>query len=103
MDVHCKRCGEPYDSYHMKFDEIWETDLREELCKVFHGQLTPMYRNALEKLGWKFGGTVFNIKQCPACCDQDMEEPDNELEEVIEELCGDDLDAIQTEIEDLQY
>ncbi len=102
-DVYCKKCGEPWDTYHLRHDEVWETGLRDTLCKVFPGKLTPMYRKAFESIGWRFGHSIFNIYQCPCCKDKDIQlEETEDLELVVEQVLGDDLDAIQIEIEDLQ-
>ena len=29
MDVHCSTCGEPWDTYHLWHDAIWDTGLSE--------------------------------------------------------------------------
>jgi hypothetical protein len=104
-DVYCQKCGEPYDTYHMRYDEIWETDLREKLKEVFPGKLSLMYRKAFEALGWKFGKSIYNIKQCPCCKGKTEEKVDDfksAVADEIEDMLGDDYDAIQTEMEDLK-
>lgn len=96
MDVTCARCGEPWDTYHLRHDEVHETEAGEALLnhkldvedfekkfspgarKVFgypkppdvekwEGKLTDFWREQFAKLGWRFGGSVTAVLRCPAC------------------------------------
>lgn len=67
MDVPCLHCGEPWDSYHLKHDEIHETDLSPEERKAFDGKLNEPYLSALEALGWQFCGSIYSVLRCPCC------------------------------------
>jgi hypothetical protein len=120
-DVYCHNCGEPWDTYGLRHEIVWETDLPKQVQEHFNGKLptNPNSRthNAFRNAGWEFGSTVFNIKRCP-CCRANAAERNQDNDEygilrarimrdrslhadVIEEMLGDDLDAIQIEIEDL--
>jgi hypothetical protein len=121
-DVYCHNCGEPWDSYGLRHEIIWETDLPERNKDRFNGQLpitaNARTRQAFRDLGWEFGRSVLNVKSCPCCKANLAEQADDQPEEigilrakimedrrlfadVIEDVLGDDLDAVQTEMEDL--
>lgn len=40
MDVHCSTCGEPWDTYHLRHDAIFETDLSHAEAKAWT-ELSP--------------------------------------------------------------
>lgn len=115
MDVSCANCREPWDSYHMRHDAIYDTDLPHNLAKRASDKGTPLneigVRQALEKAGWKFGGSsVLAILNCP-CCRRNAEnssEPDPDAEDramrrsVLAEVLGDDEDGLQSMLEDLE-
>lgn len=95
MDVTCARCKEPWDIYHLRHDEIWETEaggmmIDDKLDKEKHGMLspgmrkvcpfkpryngelwegtlTPFWREQFEALGWKFGPSLYAVLACPCC------------------------------------
>jgi len=108
MDVTCANCREPWDTYHMLHDAIWETDLPDSVKKHISAEGTklnfPGVREALARDGWKFAGNSVNaILRCPAC--PKGEEGDNttaraEARMVIAELLGDDEDGIASMLED---
>lgn len=107
MDVTCSNCREPWDYYHMIHDEIWETDLSEFEKKRFienSARLDDTYRMALQKLGWRFGGSVLNIRHCPCCKESDT--PNrvcrDPLKDILDDMLGDDLDGIAAMHEDYQ-
>lgn len=58
MDVHCSTCEEPWDTYHLHNDAIYETGLSVEearrWCTLPWAQrLTPRYREEFKKAGWR--------------------------------------------------
>ena len=74
MDIQCPTCGEPYDQYHMRYDEPHEWSLPEFLLKEFlsngarfSGPNDPV-KMAAEAVGWKFASnSVLSFTHCPAC------------------------------------
>lgn len=92
MDTHCSNCREPWDYYHLLHDEIYETDLSDFSKKRFNGNLDQEYRDAFQKLGWRFGSSILNIRHCP-CCKDDTVTCDP-LKDVLDDVMGDDLDAM---------
>ena len=72
MDVHCSTCGEPWDTYHLWHDAIWDTGLAEWQIRAWeklpqHEKLAPKWRAEFEAAGYHFGRTVINVIRCPAC------------------------------------
>lgn len=114
-DVYCATCREPWSSYHMRHDAIWETDLPESIKKHVSENGTslnfPGVREALKKDGWKFGSSILAILECP-CCPKQKEEGTVEEAEKIEErkmkrivladILGDDEDGLQSMLEDME-
>lgn len=74
MDIHCPSCGEPWDSYHMRYDEPYEWGEPNYRTKDFidagsrfNGTDDPM-RKAAEAAGWQFASdSVMSFTACPAC------------------------------------
>lgn len=110
MDVTCANCGEPWDSYHMLFDEVWEWDLPESMARDFNrnphfsGPTDPV-RRAAEKAGWKFAGaSPVAILRCPSCKGR-APLPDSQerkaMTRIAEQLLGDDEDGVIVELADL--
>ena len=106
MDVHCSTCGEPWDTYHLWQDAVFETDLSHEEAEAWCGlphtkKLSDRYRKKFQMAGWEFGQSVINVVRCPCC-------PKNatpNLERVqtkaaLEELLGDDEDGLAATFED---
>src|ERR1700733_12199208 len=108
MDVHCSTCGEPWDTYHLWHDAIWETGLPEEEIKAWESlpqgdKLKPPWRAAFESVGYVFGRTVINVIRCPGC-PKDAE-PDPEkciVKAEIEALLSGDEDGIASTFEDYE-
>ena len=71
MDICCASCGEPWDSHHLLFDEIHETDLPKHIRTDFTnggGRLDEKTQPALEAMGWRFAGSsVLSFVRCPHC------------------------------------
>jgi hypothetical protein len=101
-DIHCQRCGEPWDTYHLRHDAIHETELSEEERRTWNGILSPRVRAAFQEAGYEFGSSVYSVTRCP-CCEAGMRlnEDHHEKVETIHDLLGDDFDGIQAEMEDL--
>ncbi len=116
MDVYCATCQEPWDHHHMLHDIAWDVwdgseDSSSHLLvrKFLEGpkaSIPKLLREDLkESYGWVFGRTVVCILRC-ACCEAQEGDPDFEADdpEIIEErkqlrlqyeeLLGDDLDGI---------
>ncbi len=106
MDVHCSTCGEPWDVHHFWHDAIFETDLTPEEATAWQAlppgqKLNERYRNKFQAAGWQFGNSVINVIRCP-CCPADAQ-PDPEqvaLKAALEDLLGDDEDALAATFED---
>jgi len=97
MDVKCRSCGEPWDTYHLRHDEVYETDLPNP--ESFDGsRLSTIERDAFKKVGWTFGSTVLNVKRCPCCKPEDTEQDNID---VVEDLFGDDLDGLASFLDEL--
>jgi hypothetical protein len=72
MDVHCSTCGEPWDTYHLWHDAIWETGLDEAEIREWEKlpqseRLAARWREEFEMAGYVFGRTVINVIRCPSC------------------------------------
>lgn len=100
-DVRCASCGEPWDTWHLREDAIWETELPKTVKKGFDGKLTEDIRKAFKAVGWEFGLTLYNIRHCPGC-PKGSEPKNSPMADAIEEVFGEDEDGIVTELEDLQ-
>jgi len=106
MDVHCSTCGEPWDTYHLWHDAIWDTDLTEAEIREWESipqgeKLTPKWRREFAAAGYQFGRTVINVIHCPAC-PKDAQ-PDTErvqIKAALEELLAGDEDGLAATFED---
>ena len=106
MDVHCTACGEPWDVYHLRHDAIYETDLSHAEAKAWT-QLSPplklndRYREKFKAAGYEFGGSILNVRRCPACPKDAKPDPDKAaMKAGIVELLGEDEDGIAATMED---
>lgn len=108
MDVHCTTCGEPWDTYHLWQDAIFEIGLSQEEAEAWlhfpqANKLSDYYRKLFRAAGWEFGRGVINVVHCP-CCPPDAK-PDVErlhTKAALEELMGEDEDALAVTFEDYQ-
>lgn len=108
MDVHCATCGEPWDTYHLRHDEIYEVvnlgAMSESEAKAWDGTLRDWLRAAFTQLGWEFGATVTAVKHCPACKHNGLR-PDaaerREKVQVLSDLMPDDPDGVASMQDDL--
>lgn len=104
MDVYCSTCGEPYDTYHMRHDNPYDSLPYEEAQSWVKlpsdRQLSEHYRKLFQANGWEFGPSVLNIRRCP-CCPAETATDIDHAAEAIGELLGDDLDGLACELEDM--
>src|SRR4051812_2122713 len=106
MDVHCSTCSEPWDTYHLWHDAIWETGLPEAEIRAWEklpqsGKLAPHWRTEFEAAGYAFGRTVINVIRCPACPKDAQPSCENVLLKAeIEDLLGGDEDGLAATYED---
>ena len=107
MDISCASCSEGWDHHHIRFDEIYETDLSDDVKKNWDGKLTPTIKKAFEKLGWKFiGNSIYAIVQCPACKDTPNMDKSKikqriAMKQALVDVLGGDDDGLISEINDL--
>lgn len=112
--MRCTNCEEPWEADHIKFDAIYETDLDEQTIKDFREwrdgdnkdqfKLYPYIRKAFKDIGYVFGESLYHIIQCP-CCKANGSTKDKELSDKVKTVCsllGDDLDGIESTLEDLE-
>lgn len=106
MDVHCSSCGESWDTYHLRHDAIFETDLDHAEAEGWRTlslaeRLSPRYREKFEAAGYQFGASIFDVVRCPACPKDAKPDPDKAaLKAGLVELLGDDEDGIAATLED---
>lgn len=97
MDVICANCAEPWDTYHLRNDEVHETDAGTQMIhdqldaeefekkhrfspppadmcfrpsytgEAWHGKLTPFWREQFDRRGWEFGESLYTVLHCPCC------------------------------------
>jgi hypothetical protein len=106
MDVHCTTCNEPWDTYHLRHDAVFETGLSHAEAKAWTEvspklKLLPRYREKFKATGFEFGNSIFNVMRCPACPkDTNPDAGKAALKAGIVEIMGDDEDAIIDAMED---
>ena len=110
MDVTCAHCGEPWDSYHMLFDEVWEWGLPEATARDFNrnprfgGPADPVRIAAGSSGEHSPGGMRLppragpSWEGGPALPDADEREVKTRI---AEQLLGDDQDGLIVELADL--
>ena len=108
MDVHCSTCNEPWDTFHLWQDAIFETGLTVEEAKAWlslsrEQKLSERYRQEFRAAGYEFGTSIINVIRCPACpkgADPNLERV--ETKAALEELLGGDEDGLAATFEDLR-
>ena len=106
MDVHCSTCGEPWDTYHLWHDAIWETGLSEAEIRAWENlpqseKLAPKWREEFEAARYVFGRTLINVIRCPACPkDAQPDAGKVLLKAEIENLLAGDEDGLAATYED---
>ena len=107
MDVHCTTCGEPWDTYHLWQDAIWETGLDEEKVGEWKNlppeeRLSERYRRAFKDAGYQFGQSVINVIRCPACPAHAKADPEKlYMKAELENILAGDEDGLAAHYEDL--
>ncbi|HRL52650.1 MAG TPA: hypothetical protein PK805_00260 [Acidovorax temperans] len=74
MDIQCPTCGEPWETYHMRYDEPYEWGQARYLTKEFvdagsrfSGPDDPMCK-AAQASGWQFeSNSILSFTSCPSC------------------------------------
>lgn len=106
MDVRCSTCSEPWDTYHLWHDAIFETGLSHEEAEAWQAlpraeKLSSRYRKEFEAVGWQFGQSVINVIRCPACPKDAKPNPERlQTKAALEQLLGDDEDGLAATFED---
>ena len=106
MDVHCSSCGEPWDTYHLRHDAIFETKLNPEEAKAWAAlpakqRLSRRYRERFRAVGWEFGASLLDVVHCPCCPAGAKPDLDKAaMKAGLVEILGDDEDAIAAAMED---
>ena len=106
MDVHCSTCGEPWDVYNLWHDAVFETELSHEeaeaWCSLPNAQrLTDRYRQEFRAAGLEFGQGVINVVRCPGCPKGAKPYLERvQTKAALEELLGEDEDALAATFED---
>ena len=106
MDVHCSTCGEPWDTYHLWHDAIWDTGLAEDEVRAWEQlpqseKLALKWRTEFEAAGYVFGRTVINVIRCPACPkDANPDTGKVLLKAELEDLLAGDEDGLAATYED---
>jgi len=106
MDVHCSACDEPWATTYLRYEAVHETDLDQAEASSWlelpAGQkLSERYREQFQAAGWMFGGTVLNVIRCPCCPEDARANPEMlAVKAALEDLLGDDEDALATTLAD---
>jgi len=107
MDVHCTTCGEPWDTYHLWHEAVFDTTLAGEEAQAWRSlpqarKLSSRYRAEFRAVGWEFGRTMINVVHCP-CCPRDAEAKPELLQAKaeLEAMLEDDPDGLAATFEDL--
>ncbi len=108
MDVHCSTCGEPWDTFHLWQDAVFETGLSPERAAAWRllpraEKLSTRYRDEFRAVGYEFGQSVINVVRCP-CCPKDAQPNLDRVQTkaALEELLGDDEDGLAATFEDFR-
>jgi hypothetical protein len=106
MDIFCSTCREPWDTYHLRYDAIHETDLTTEEAESWLElspalKLAKRYREKFAAVGWQFGNSVLNVIRCPCCPKDAVANPETlAIKAALEDVLGDDEDGLATTFED---
>jgi len=106
MDVHCSTCSEPWDTFHLWRDAIFETGLSVEEAEAWRTlprdqKLSDRYRKEFQAAGWEFGQSVVNVIRCPVCPMGAKPNPERvQTKAALEELLGDAEDGLAATFED---
>jgi len=112
-DITCPTCHEPWSSYHLRHDAIWDTEngvslgplwktiMAEGKNPLKDKEFGSEFRKALEAEGWQFAGnSVLAFSRCPSC-PKDVRTSEKAAERAaIADILDDDEDGLQVELED---
>ena len=107
MDVHCTTCGEPWDTYHLMHEAIYDTGIPGgeiiEWRKLPSDQrLNGRIRDEFIDAGWHFGRSLMNVTRCPACPAGALPDGDKlHLKAELEQMLAGDDDGLAAHYEDL--
>lgn len=106
MDVRCSTCGEPWDTYHLWQDAIFDTGLTIEEAEAWlqlpgEQRLSERYRAEFRAALWEFGQSVINVTHCPCCPPDAQPNPDRvATKAALERLMAGDEDGLAATYED---
>ena len=106
MDVHCSTCNEPWDTFHLWQDAIFETGLTVDEATAWRilpreQKLSERYREEFRNAGYEFGMSVINVIRCPGCPKGATPNPERvQTKAALEELMGGDEDGLAATFED---
>jgi len=106
MDIHCTTCGEPWDTYHLQHDAIYETGLNPEQAKAWEKlppqkRLSDYFRKEFVAAGYQFGPSIMVLVRCPCCPKGAKPDPEKTIiKSEIANLLGGDEDGIAATFED---
>ena len=106
MDVHCTTCGEPWDTYHLRNDAIYETDLTPTEADAWRKlppekRLSKLFREKFQGAGYEFGSSLFVLLRCSGCpkgAKADAEKV--AIKQELANLLGSDEDGLAATFED---
>lgn len=108
MDIECPTCGEPWDTYHMRYDEPYDWGEPNYLTKDFvdagsrfSGPDDPM-RKAAQASGWQFASnSILSFTACPCCKGRpalDEAPVRKAIVSIAAEMNGDDDDGLAADL-----
>lgn len=72
LNIYCARCGEPWDTDHIRHDELWgaisDDLITMEDLENWDGSLTnEKVAKAFSERGWIFSRSIYAVIGCPHC------------------------------------
>jgi hypothetical protein len=112
MDVTCLCCKEPWDTYHLRHDELfeclpWSEDASIAIRK-WNGKLdTPVMgtpaRERLADRGWSFGDSLYDVRRCPCCPADAVAHPSRVLNrDMLASLLAGDDDGFISDLQEFE-
>ena len=108
MDVKCAKCREPWDTYHLRYDALYEVVDADYFDKIkkWNGKLdTVVYqrrtaRALLADDGWVFGTSIYDVRRCP-CCPANAEPAKSAARDLLSAMLAGDDDGLASVLEDI--